>query len=199
MARQDTTMIWPGTATIQPRHDTASPRARHSPAGAAWVLYRDTGFVSRQGGSARVSWFSPSCVMIQFWYRDRRLAWLLGVSQDRLRHSAQQRYDTAEHAPRYGVGGARYGRKGCDTLTPCVQHSAATWHASALMRAATRTGIGVTRSRRGQRYFPARATCAQPRPWVGALCTQLSFNSVHCFESLFGTRFMNTVHEVFKK
>ena len=31
--------------------------------------------------------------------------------------------------------------------------------------------------------------------WVCTLCTQLSFDSVHCSESLFGTLFMNTVHE----
>ena len=37
--------------------------------------------------------------------------------------------------------------------------------------------------------------CAQAGPRVGALCTRLSFDSGHCFESLFGTLFMNTVHE----
>ena len=45
----------------------------------------------------------------------------------------------------------------------------------------------------------ARAVCAQAGPRVGALCTRLSFDSVHCSESLFGTLFMSTVHEVFKK
>ena len=40
---------------------------------------------------------------------------------------------------------------------------------------------------------------SQPGPWVGALCTQLSFDSVHYSELLFGTLFMNIVHEVFQK
>ena len=41
--------------------------------------------------------------------------------------------------------------------------------------------------------------CAQPGFRVCTLCTQPSLDSVHCFESLFGTLFMSTVHEVFKK
>ena len=46
---------------------------------------------------------------------------------------------------------------------------------------------------------------AQPRPvragWVRVYtwCTQPSFDSVHYSESLFGTLFMSTVHEVLKK
>ena len=31
--------------------------------------------------------------------------------------------------------------------------------------------------------------------WVCTWCTQSSFDSMHCSESLFGTLFMNTVHE----
>ena len=45
----------------------------------------------------------------------------------------------------------------------------------------------------------APVVCAQAGPWVGALCTRLSFDSVHCSKSLFETLFMSTVHEVFKK
>ena len=45
----------------------------------------------------------------------------------------------------------------------------------------------------------ARAVCAQAGPRLGALCTRLSFDSGHCSESLFGTLFMSTVHEVLKK
>ena len=41
----------------------------------------------------------------------------------------------------------------------------------------------------------ALAVCVQARPRVGALCTRLSFDSVHYSESLFGTMFMNTVLE----
>ena len=53
-------------------------------------------------------------------------------------------------------------------------------------------GLGAVRTRR------ARA-CAQLGFRVCTLCTQPSFDSVHCSESLFGSLFMNTVHEVFKK
>ena len=42
---------------------------------------------------------------------------------------------------------------------------------------------------------PGRSVSATRVPWVCTLCTRPSFDSVHCFESLF----MNTVHEVFKK
>ena len=45
----------------------------------------------------------------------------------------------------------------------------------------------------------ACAACEQPGPWVGALCTRLSFDLVYCFESLFGTLFMNTVHEHYSR
>ena len=54
----------------------------------------------------------------------------------------------------------------------------------------------------GHDTTPVRTTtrrCAQPRPWVYALCTRSSFDSVHYFELLFGSLFMNTVHEVLKK
>ena len=42
------------------------------------------------------------------------------------------------------------------------------------------------------------SSCAYPGSIGCALCTQPSFDSVHCYELLFGTLFMNTVHEVFK-
>ena len=44
----------------------------------------------------------------------------------------------------------------------------------------------------------ARSVDTARVPWVCALCTQPSFDSVHCSESLFGSLFMNTVHKVFK-
>ena len=55
----------------------------------------------------------------------------------------------------------------------------------------------------GLRYGQARlatwrsagTVCTQAGPRVGALCTRLNFDSMHCSESLFGTLFMNTVHE----
>ena len=71
---------------------------------------------------------------------------------------------------------------------------AETRRASAPVHAATPPGTGATWLGRGPRYGQARATtrrnasaaCAQPGPWVCALCTRPSFDSGHCFESLFG-------------
>ena len=99
-----------------------------------------------------------------------------------------------------GGGGGGYDTALCrDTAGPDV----ATRRSSARVRAMTRSGTGATQPGRRPRYDSAhtttrrsaRAAYAQPGPWVGALCTRLSFDSVHCFESLFGTLFMNTVHE----
>ena len=45
----------------------------------------------------------------------------------------------------------------------------------------------------------ARVVCAQPRFWVCALCTQPSFDLVHCLQSLFGSLFMSTVDKGSKK
>ena len=76
MDRKDRTTIWPSTA-ITRRSWAATRLARErNTAHHVWhgVLYCDTGFVSRQGDSARVSWISLSCVMIQFLYHDRRAA-----------------------------------------------------------------------------------------------------------------------------
>ena len=41
----------------------------------------------------------------------------------------------------------------------------------------------------------ARAVCSRHGFWVCALCTQPSFVTVHCLQSLFGSLFMDTVHE----
>ena len=37
--------------------------------------------------------------------------------------------------------------------------------------------------------------CAHVGPRVGAVCTRLSLDSVHCSESHFGTLLMNTIHD----
>ena len=56
------------------------------------------------------------------------------------------------------------------------------------------------------RHGAQRALCAPLRRSgcaagfrVCTLCTQPSLDSGHCSESLFGSLFMNTIHEVFKK
>ena len=121
-----------------------------------------------------------------------------------MRHdTAQKVRDTAKHVPRYGAGGARYGRKGCDRARPCARHNAVTRCASTRLRPVTWSGTGATQPGRGPRYGPTLAktqrsaltACAQPGPWVCALCTRPSFDSVHYSKSLFESLFINTVHE----
>ena len=88
-------------------------------------------------------------------------------------------------APRYDVGSydtpnsARGGES-----TWCARHSA-------------RHGRARLTTRPYQACYTAQ--CTQVGPRVGALCTRFSFDLMHCSESLFGTLFMSTVHEVFKK
>ena len=108
-------------------------------------------------------------------------------------------------APRYDAGGARYGRKGSDTAHSSACGGAATLrtrHRPRYGRAcvATRPGVGydTTTTRCLVRHDTADPACsvrAARVRWVCILCTQLSFDSGHCFESLFGVLFMNTVHE----
>ena len=60
--------------------------------------------------------------------------------------------------------------------------------------------VGRARDRAGEAFD--KALCARPRRnvhvarvrWVCTWCTRLSFNSMHCSESLFGTLFMSIVH-----
>ena len=80
---------------------------------------------------------------------------------------------------------------------------------TALQRARARidtAGHACNTTGKGPRYGPARTTTrryaldlgvvwAQGGPRVGALFTRISFDSVHCSESLFGTLFMSTIHE----
>ena len=50
---------------------------------------------------------------------------------------------------------------------------------------------------------PIWAQCGRPVragwAWVCTWCTRLSFDSVHCFQSLFEPLFMKTVHKIFPK
>ena len=72
---------------------------------------------------------------------------------------------------------------------------------------ATRSGVRYDTTGRALRHGQAkpatqrsaRAVCGQAGPRVGALCTRLTFDFVHYSESLFGTLFISTVHEVCKK
>ena len=105
--------------------------------------------------------------------------------------------DTAQDAPQYGEGRMRHGAQQsaggaatkctaqrvtqpgacCDTTGRALRHDRAC--------AATRPG----------QAYDMENLCAQAGPKVGALCTRLSFDSMHCSESLF----MSTAHEVLKK
>ena len=103
------------------------------------------------------------------------------VSQGRLRYDWGHDHDTvgcacdtageaATQRASAHVGGGGGGGRGCDTAQGTARDTA---------------GPGL---RHG-------AVCAQAGPRVGALCTRLGFDSMHCSESLFGKLFMNTVHE----
>ena len=65
----------------------------------------------------------------------------------------------------------------------------------------TQHGRGCAATQPGQTCDTARpglqhsVVHAQAGLRLGTLCTRLSFDSVHCSESQFGTLFMNTVHE----
>ena len=95
-----------------------------------------------------------------------------------------RRYDTAYQCawaqrhgrarPRNGRAQARHGRGGGHDMTQCESHDTAL---CARLERCARAG------------------------WVRvcALYTRLSFDSVHCSESLFETLFMSTVYEVFQK
>ena len=117
--------------------------------------------------------------------------------------------------------------QGCDTATVrhntalgAATHAAArdTAHAWPWCRACRDTvynttglshdtaGKGATTRLSGRHNMAPSARCARGLGTVHAgwarvctWCTQPSFDTVHCFESLFGTLFMSTVHEVFKK
>ena len=169
-----------GTGACNGGYDTASsPATRpHDTTSKG----HDTASLCTGASGTRVAW--PQWVTIQFLYRE-------GEGGLVSRHSTR-------HGLRYGVVAP------CDT-TACARDTANAHcdtacdtagynHDTALMRATTRpsaichTALGAWPRR------SARATCAQPGPWVCSLCTRPSFDSVHCSESLF----MNTVHEVFK-
>ena len=75
-------------------------------------------------------------------------------------------------------------REACDTAEHALRHCRAC--------VATRPGVRWDTARPGLRHGVG---CEQAGPRLGALCTRLSFDSMHYFQSLFGTRFMNTVHE----
>ena len=156
----------------------------------------------QKSGRARPGWWGES--RYNRLYRDRRKAWPLGVSRSMLRHGRA----CATIRP----GGARHCRGGCDTTRSSTRHSAR--HGRCALRQDREEGhytaeVGLRHGTWCATTWPTqRATCAQPGPWVCAhcaldlvltQCTVLSHYLGHCSESLFGTLFMSTVHEVFKK
>ena len=57
-----------------------------------------SGLCVGRAARAHMAWPLGGVSRYKWEYRDKRAAWLLGVSRDKLRHSAQQRCDMAEHA-----------------------------------------------------------------------------------------------------
>ena len=87
--------------------------------------------------------------------------------------------------------GLRYGA--------AVRHDTALGVATRATAPATRHAV---RTRHGWGGWPGHNACAIGAQAGFRVCTwytQPSFDSMHYSESLFGTLFMNTVHEVFKK
>ena len=86
---------------------------------------------------------------------------------------------------------------------PCAMIQCATWRIAHVLRqgAIVRAWALQHCRARPTTRCSACAVCAQAGPRMGALCTRLNFDSVHCSESLLGHRsrtlFMSTVHEVF--
>ena len=194
---------WPGRLD----HDMARKRAM---TWRSWVATRSRGLAPQsaraQGSAVRAR--GPGCWGIvsryEWTYRDRRAAWPLGCI-------ARQASIQPRTRPRYDRLCAQHGRGGCDR-TRSSSHGGRgdTTHDTAhdTTECVLRHGQACTTTRPGVRYDTAGlglrqgavlAQCAQAGPRVGALCTRLSFDSVHCSESLFGTLFMSTVHEVLKK
>ena len=110
------------------------------------------------------------------------------VSRDRLRYGRGHGHDTVG-CVRDTVGEV------CDTALQCARGRSDTAGG-----AYNTVGPGLRHGQaRPATRHSARTVCTQAEPRVGALCTRLSFDSMHCYESLFGKLFMSTVHEVFKK
>ena len=80
----------------------------------------------------------------------------------------------------------------------CNTHSSAHGGvATSRARHSARHGRACTATLPGQACKKAQCTRSVRAGWakVCTWCTRLSFDSMHCSESLFGTLFMNTVHE----
>ena len=162
---------WPGRLG----HDTARPRPRH---GVVRPRYRPRHSrpareaCSSAHGLARGSRDTKHCIVAE--------------GRPLCRHMAQKGCDTLLL---YGRAHARYDAQG--PWHELLHHDTILYRDRG---AATRPGTGEIRSRGGPRHDLAcglGVVHAQPGPRVGALCTRLSFDSVHCSESLF----VNTVHE----
>ena len=137
-------------------------------------------------------------------YRDTGLGRQAWACNKVLRHGRAR--------PRYGRLCARHGREALrhDRVSTATRSGLAR-DTKCRRRPATRRPCSTTRQRHGPRHGRGRPRYGRGVPrhgarsvragWVRvyALYTRLSFDSVNYSESLFGTLFMNTVHEVFKK
>ena len=154
-------LAWPGVT--RPRYGPV--RARHSPA------------------RARLGF----CLKIKFCI-------VSGEGCDTASPDATTRRPSARMCTATRQGGACDTARGATTRRPCAMTRPRHDQCTPATRPQYNRGGG-------RRYGPTRATtrryahglgaaCMQPRPWVCALCTQPSFDLVHCSES----QFRNTVH-----
>ena len=103
---------------------------------------------------------------------DTARGWAAGLYRETGATRRRERHDTARA---HGNTGPRYGRL-------CLRHGRP--------QAMPRHGVLCARPWRS-----ARGLCAQAEPRCAPSAPDPVLDSVHCFQSLFGTLFMNTVHE----
>ena len=108
--------------------------------------------------------------------RDTARGWAAGLYHETGATRHRERHDTARErrntGPRYGRLCLRHGRPQA-TTRPSARHDTT--------------------------LCARRGLCTQAEPRCAPGAPDPVLDSVHCFQSLFGTLFMSTVHEVFKK
>ena len=121
------------------------------------------------------------------------------VTRPGMRHKTVGRYATTrrgQHSARYGQACAAT-RSGVSCYTPMPTPTIRLGESYDTAGVSPRHDVWCTMTRLLARGLGAVG--AQLGFRVCTLCTQPRFDSVHCSESLFGTLFTSTVHEVFKK
>ena len=183
------------------RHDMANPRARHG-----MGFYVVTQILCRDGGWGETARACLGSALVVSRYK---FCIMTGGGDTTLRHGIAIRSSVlaTRRAVRATWLVSRYkfciakgkaalcrhiARDTAATLQRALATRSGTTMTMAPVRATTRPNARCDKAMCSRLERSARAACAQPRPWMCALCTQPSFDSVHCSESLF----FNTVHEV---